>query len=408
MACLSWKWPLNSESPPARSRSTSLWALRSARNTCGNGVMRWGVATEPWGLRSGRTLQWLTGQRAFRAGGLRAMSERSNVVPFVDLAECEAQAAAWLARLDRDDATEADRAAYAAWRARSATHREVADRLAGLWADMDLLGQLAGEARPAGRRPRNRSSAWVRPSMAAAAALVVALVTAGAWYVAPRTYETGVGRQRTISLSDGSSIELNTDSRVEVRYTADIRTIRLMRGEAFFEVAPNKRRPFMVYAGGGVVRAVGTAFAVRIRGQAVDVTVTKGAVEFTGPTPAGRRGAVSARALLTANATETEAGTLAGSQVTETKLASEAAGERLAWRNGMLAFTGQALPDVVAEMSRYTDVSIDASDPGLRDVRVAAYFKVGEVEPMLEAFRTGLGVRVERIDAKRVRLHAAS
>lgn len=74
----------------------------------------------------------------------------------------------------------------------------------------------------------------------------------------------------------------------------------------------------------------------------------------------------------------------------------------------MLAFTGQALPDVVAEMSRYTNISIDASDPALRELRVVAYFKVGEVEPMLEAFESGLGVRVERIDARRVRLRAAS
>lgn len=340
------------------------------------------------------------------------MSERNNILPFVDLAEIEAQAAAWLARLDRDDATEADHAAYAAWRAQSASHRDAADRLAGLWAEMDILGQLAGEARPAPRRARGpsrlRSFAWGHPGLAAAAALLVAVVAGGAWYVAPRTYATGVGQQRIISLSDGSSIQLNTDSRAEVRYTADTRAIRLTRGEAFFEVAPNKRRPFLVYAGNGVVRAVGTAFAVRIRGQAVDVTVTKGVVEFTGAPPAGRPGAGPPRAVLSAGAAEAEAGTLAGSQVTETKLASEAAGERLAWRSGMLAFTGQALPEVVAEMSRYTDVSIDASDPGLRDVRVAAYFKVGEVEPMLEAFRTGLGVRVERIDAKRVRLHAAS
>ncbi|ODT88336.1 FecR domain-containing protein [Phenylobacterium sp. SCN 70-31] len=341
------------------------------------------------------------------------MPERHNVLPFVDLAEIEAQAAAWLARLDCDDASEADAAAYAAWRAQSASHREAADRLAGLWAEMDVLGQIASMAGATPQRARRslggRWPSAVHPALAAAAGLLLAVIVAGSWYVAPRSYSTGVGQQRVINLSDGSTIQLNTDSRAEVRYTFDARTIRLIRGEAFFDVAPSKRRPFLVYAGRGVVRAVGTAFAVRLHGPAVEVTVTKGVVELTSASP-GRPGAgpPPSRAMLSATATEAKAGTLAGSQVTETQLASEAAGERLAWRGGMLAFTGQALPEVVAEMSRYTDVSIDASDPGLRDVRVAAYFKIGEIEPMLEAFRAGLGVRVERIDAKRVRLHAAS
>lgn len=111
-----------------------------------------------------------------------------------------------------------------------------------------------------------------------------------------------------------------------------------------------------------------------------------------------------ASAILSAGAAEAQVATLAGSRMTEAVMPSEAAGDRLAWRGGILAFTGQPLPDVVTELSRYTDVHIDASDPRLRNVRVAAYFEAGAVERTLDALSTGLGIRVERIDASHVRL----
>src|SRR5690606_23127337 len=95
-------------------------------------------------------------------------------------------------------------------------------------------------------------------------------------------HTTEVGEHRTFSLPDGSTITLNTNSELKVTYDKDFRNIRLLRGEAHFEVARDLDRPFLVYAGNGLVRAVGTAFTVFIHDpKEVEVTVTHGVIEVS-------------------------------------------------------------------------------------------------------------------------------
>jgi transmembrane sensor len=164
-----------------------------------------------------------------------------------------------------------------------------------------------------------------------------------------------------------------------------------------------------------VVRAVGTAFVVRLQPKGIEVTVTKGTVELasltsTRPVSSLSRAQALPRHVLTmvtADRGTTELAVLAPShQVEKLDLAPPEATRKLAWRQGMLVFTGESLPSVVADVSRYTDVQIEIADPGLNDLKVGGYFKVGEVEPMLEALEGSFGVRVERLDAKHVRLSA--
>lgn len=348
------------------------------------------------------------------------MSDPNNVIPLVDPARIEAQAAEWIARLDRDPPSESDLADYAAWRALSPLHRQAADRLSGLWSELDLLAGQAEALRitAPGQAPVARRISPRLAGLAAAVLLLVGLGLAGARLTLPQTriYDTAVGGQRTVNLEDGSSIQLNTNSKVEVRYTPRSRDLRLLRGEAFFEVAPNPARPFSVYARQDVVRAVGTAFVVRLKGEAVEVTVTKGKVELsTLAHPAGtaplERIAVAPRRPLTL-VTATDGGTgLAlvnrSSLVEQVELAPPDVSRRLAWRQGMLIFNGEDLASVVADVSRYTDVRIEITDPALETLKVGGYFKVGEVDTMLEALESGFGVKVERVGEKHVRLAAA-
>ena len=355
------------------------------------------------------------------------MTDSGNVVRLVDLGAIEAEAAAWVARLDVATPSASDLAEFEAWKAQGAHYREAADRLDGLWSDLDVLGQLAtpvsvgaprwgrawwgAHGRPIGPRPRFAA-------FAAGLVVVIVLAMTSSQLLAPRTdtYETAIGGQRTINLDDGSSVQLNTNSRLEVRYSGRARDLKLVKGEAFFEVAPNPRRPFSVYAQDGVVRAVGTAFVVRLRGEGVEVTVTKGTVELASLTrpakvvPLDRVTSEPRRplAMVSAMSGTVETAVLVQDSVESRAVSTPEATRRMAWRQGMLAFEGQPLSEVVADVSRYTNMEIEIADPDLRSLKVVGYFNVGEVEPMLEALETSFGVRVERLDPSHVRLTAAS
>src|SRR6202012_1272555 len=165
---------------------------------------------------------------------------------------------------------------------------------------LDAL-RLPMETGGAGRKSvlSNNRSVLLRnagPWLAACAAIVVAVVSVALFFrtdmldftkrsgqqATPLFYETAIGRQKKITLADGSSVVLNTDSRMEVNFSGNRREVHLMRGEAYFDVVHDETRPFTVYANSYVVRDIGTAFDVHMsRGDVVEVNVTKGVVEFT-------------------------------------------------------------------------------------------------------------------------------
>jgi transmembrane sensor len=204
------------------------------------------------------------------------------------------RAAAWLAREDRgltaDEARE-----FEQWRAKSPRHAEEYDRLASAWKDFDLAGsdpELVAMARVVEQRTRPRRAPrglyWTA-GLAAAAALTFATVV---WWrstadtrlssgaSSASSYEVVPGNAHQIALSDGSIVTLRGDSVVEENFTPAERHVRLVRGEAHFAVVHNSARPFIVSANGVAVRAVGTAFDVRIDPASVEVLVTEGKVRI--------------------------------------------------------------------------------------------------------------------------------
>lgn len=340
----------------------------------------------------------------------------------------EAEACAWIAQLDGSEPSQQDLAALREWMDRSPAHRDAIRRLSLLWDDLNVLTELAvprpvserRRARLPGRRLRRASA----PLAAAAALLLVmiAMLFSGHWRepatppvaaagLQSASYHTAIGQQRTIDMADGSRLTLNTNSRVVVDLTEQSRDIRLLKGEALFEVASDPQRAFRVYAGAGLVRAVGTAFTVRLKSaDDVAVTVTEGVVELAtlppsggdlkGDEPADRSGTllakVSAGQIATFGRDLESIRTVGRTEISR----------RLAWREGMLRFDGEPLSEVVNEVSRYTTQEIRIVDPALRDLRIGGYFKTGETDAMLEALAAGFGVRVERTDDGTVHLHA--
>ncbi len=372
-----------------------------------------------------------------------------NILEFPDRRAIEAEAAAWLIKLDRDrEPSHEEKLALGAWLSRSPVHREELRCLAELWGNMNVLTELAVPLAKSPSHPDRGllanfcSSIFGQRQRTITAALSVVVVALALVFWTQRVsfddsngiYSTNVGEQVSIALVDGSAVMLNTNSVVSVEYGHEYRDIRLLRGEAYFTVAKNEKAPFRVYAGTGRVQAVGTAFTVHLKDGIVDVTVTEGKVALATVnrlnTKQSRRVNIerAASQMSQANAitddvfVETLGTVVAGSNATirsiedemtgntlnsvETSQAPEIA-KRLSWRSGMLSFTGDTLEQVVDEISRYTVISIEV-DPAIRQTRVGGQFPVGEIDIMFEYLETNFKVRVQYLDNNRVLLSGLS
>jgi transmembrane sensor len=180
-------------------------------------------------------------------------------------------------------------------------------------------------------------------------------------------YRTQLGEMRVIPLSDGSVVFLNTNSEMKVRYSQSQRYIELVHGEALFDVAKNKKRPFIVQSGATQVRAVGTSFNVKaLPNQPVQVLVQEGIVEVKRPgVPVAPivMVAMNSRAIAPLDA-PIVAGPVARAEV----------GRELAWRVGRIAFHGETLGEAAAEFARYSDVRIRIEDPQVAGQKVTGLF----------------------------------
>jgi transmembrane sensor len=206
---------------------------------------------------------------------------------------------------------------------------------------------------------------------AAAAASVAAVGVLTYAYLMPTYYRTTRGEVRLTPLSDGSTITLNTASVVAVRYTPLTRDVRLIEGEALFDVAKDSSRPFVVSAGGSRVRAVGTSFSVRRVGvEPTQVLVQEGIVDLFGGGPADD---VPIR--LPAN-TRGIAFDKPGPSGSAIKIALDPAdvARRLAWRQGKIALEGITLAQAAAEFARYSETRIIIDDPSVARLTTTGLF----------------------------------
>lgn len=373
---------------------------------------------------------------------------RKNILEFPDKKLVQEEAAAWLIRLDGDDALSPEmRAALHEWLARSPVHRHELRALAGAWRSMNVLTQLnvplgrADAAGPSGaaqvfRYWRTCFRAGAVCALLACAAVAITSLSGwwpGAGYAKTNgTYVTRIGEQRLTQLADGSVIRLNTNSVVEVDFSEGFRDIRLVRGEAEFAVAKNPERPFRVYARNQRVQAVGTAFIVHVQDDKIDVMVTEGEVmlatrseappvvteprtdSVAPPAPASSIAYVETLSALKAGQSarmnlETPAGgTLLSAVDVEVIEEPDDMDRRLSWREGLLVFDGDLLEDVVREVSRYTTVAIEITDPEVRATRIGGQFPVGETDAMFDVLENSFGFTITRLSEDRVLISAAA
>src|SRR5258708_28633229 len=209
-------------------------------------------------------------------------------LPSTDVTEREASA--WFARMNADDVTDDDRTRFEAWLHAQSCNAKAYAELSATWRELVKSGPLVravyfGQVMNAASAPPAPRRRW---AVAAVAAGIGAIVLGGAWNLYKQKeetrFQTAIGEQAAVALPDGSSFDLNTDSRIWVDYSQRRRVIRLERGEAFFKVAHDTQRPFWVRAGDYWVRAVGTAFNVYLTPTGVEVTVSEGTVNVVNAT----------------------------------------------------------------------------------------------------------------------------
>jgi transmembrane sensor len=363
-------------------------------------------------------------------------------------------AAEWAVRLNERALTAEEQAELEQWLVADSRHRGALLRARAAWADLDRLASLAGRSKPPSSPSEGDSSPLSRSlpvqatvevqqspliedrqsshsppvsrqmlseelaesiehqsqasphplrnrrGFVAAGVATLILGAAGTWWIdrSDQTYVSKLGQIRRVKLSDGSRMVLNTATEATVRFDKARREIELATGEGLFQVAKDPSRPFIVRAGFVSVRAVGTVFAVRTAGQRVDVTVTEGIVELVDNSTPGS--GVIRRVTANERATVMET-----SQVQVQSMPRAEVERRLAWRDGMVDFAGEALATAVQEINRHNHRQIVVDDPGLASRPVVGLFQANDPDNFAATVATALGAHsVDQDDAIHLRL----
>jgi transmembrane sensor len=325
-------------------------------------------------------------------------------------------AATWHESLQGDSVPHETRAAFDAWLAESPAHRDAYETIERAWRELLSVAhdpQILELRHETALRLTRRTSITLRrlPLIAAAAIILltlgVALTTAVpdlrsespmiTWLAnrfhvsSDGRYATGTGERLTVALEDGSQITLNTQTELRVALTRATRSVRLLRGQALFDVAKDQARPFIVEAQDRRFVAVGTAFDVRIEGEEVKLTMLTGTVR-------AERAAAPSASMTTVTA---------GEQLTADSRAADrvrpADPERVtSWRRGQVIFEDTPLKDAIEDINRYSMTQIELADPKLQELHLSGAFATGSPSVFIEAVTAYFPVKVTRRDNRRI------
>jgi len=342
------------------------------------------------------------------------------------------EASTWFVELSEGHLADKVREQFSDWLRASPEHVRAYLQISALWEDAPLLGKgaedveaLIARTRAAGnvvrvgkdRQPSSvKSRRFMTPLRSAlAAGLVLVAIGITFWLQQRGVYETAIGEERSLTLADGSTIELNAQSRVRVHFTAAERSIDLLEGQVLFHVTHDAARPFIVHSGAASVRAVGTQFDVDRRSGETVVTVVEGrvavlpdlllqpmsanAVDSSAPSisapdfvltgPGGAGGLLltaGEQVTLTAQAT---------SRPTRTDVAAA-----IAWTQRKLVFAASPLTQVADEYNRYHLKRIVISDRRLASFLVSGVFSATDSRAFVAFLRAQPNLTVKETDTE--------
>jgi transmembrane sensor len=306
--------------------------------------------------------------------------------------EIDRRAAEWAVKTDDENFSPEKQAELDLWLAADPRHFGAYINARAALARIERLGAAAQSNKRSGHvvsidslRSSRRRFIFAGSIAAGLAAIVI---TGGAWWANSfgAVLETPIGQTRAVSLPDHSVVTLNTDTRADVRYSAMERDIVLERGEALFDVAKNRLRPFVVKSRGLRVRAIGTSFSVgAVGGQPLRVMVREGVVEIDTPNS-------SAPLRLYAGSRATA---LPGGQLAVDTLTAQQITDGLVWRSGHVFFRHQTLAAIAREFARYSNVHIVIDDPAVADKTVTGMFVANDPMGFAHAVAASLDLKVE-------------
>lgn len=343
----------------------------------------------------------------------------SSINQFQTKKQIQEQACLWINHMDRG-LSQAEKKELVIWCNQNAEHHNTLLEMASYWDDISVLNELTGLF-PA-EKTHKKQNTFISIALAASVT-VVSLLTTNALVsksflpfipsmseqalTQTLTLKTSIGEHKNFTMSDGTTIQLNTNSTVNVAYSPSARQLTLMQGEAKFDVAKDKSRPFTVIAENKSFTALGTIFNIQKNGHLeTELVVTEGRVLIS---QANEKIAVLKQALLATNdntlltnktgivVTSGEKAIITNhNEIPIKKTSIEEVERDLAWQNGMLIFDGTPLASALDEVARYTSNSFSIATPSIEKIKVSGYFKANDIDGLLASLESNFHISYEK------------
>jgi transmembrane sensor len=301
--------------------------------------------------------------------------------------EARAEAAAWIAQLHDEQRGPDLEARVHAWLAKSEDHRRAFNRMTNVW---ERTGEIRMRARGDTSAIRTRLRSRFNPWAATLAAILVLAVSVLAYHRRDSAIFTEIGQRQVRLLPDGTRVVLNTDTRIEVTYDEQARRVRLIRGEARFDVSKRPTWPFLVSVDGQEIRALGTSFIVRHDdAQDFSVILVEGRITVApiirnddAPSQDPQLLAPGQRLIISRNHDPT---------VDRPELT-----RITAWEQGWVEFEETPLGDAANEMNRYSKGHVKVADSDTARLRIGGVFRAGDSDEFVRIMTASLGLRADR------------
>ena len=345
----------------------------------------------------------------------------AKVTKFNSKQTIQEHASLWISRMDRG-LTADEQKTLSIWLKESDAHRNALFNLAKLWDDLSVLNELS-DLFPLETKSKQKRFAPI--AMAASFAVIMLtsasliftdislpFITSSQHIAQIKDYQTKIGEQVSFSLTDGTSIRLNTNSQIQVAFTENHRQISLLKGEARFDVAKDKNRPFTVSVEGQSFTALGTIFNVQKNdSNNLELVVTEGKVLISDTNTIDQRldNIISSFKSLEHNklaglVVNSGEKSLVTHNTQISKISLDQIQKELSWQQGMLIFDATPLNTALNEVSRYNDIQFEFTDNNLSDLKISGYFKSGDIDTLLQSLSDNLNIKFIKLPNKTIQL----